>query len=615
LLLAFTASVMAEERQALTSQIPPAVKRLNLQPTDRLPAATILSLQIGLQLRNPEGFASQLKQLYNPASPQYHQWLTPDQIAQNYGPTEQDYQAVIASAQANGLQVTSQQLDHTLLGVKGAVSDIEKMFHVKMQVYQHPTEDRAFYAPDVEPSFDLSVPLWHISGLDNFDISRPVTPAGDPTHANLKKPIHDNETLSAGSGPGNSYVGNDFRNLYVQGVNLKGSGQKVGVLSEEDFYTSDIVDYEKFAGLPDVPITKVIIDQLSLLDTNGQPNTGEASLDLEMVISMAPELSEIIVYEGFGSDQVAILKSMQTNNFAKQLTSSYSIHDANDDPIFMLMAMQGQSFFAASGDHGAFYPGTGHYNDDAYVTIVGGTSPTTISPGGAWSNEVVWSGSGGGISYSDLGNYPIPSWQQGVNMSLNGGSTNRRNCPDVSMIASENLFIIQDDGVTNHNIGGTSASTPLWAAFTALVNEQAAAIGQPSVGFLNPLVYAIGEGANYTTYFHDITVGNNTSTNSPNEYYATAGYDLCTGWGTPIGSTLIYQLAQTAGSVWVDFNYSASSPQLGTFANPYSTLAQGVSAVTTGGNIFIDPGSSTETITISKAVTINAFSGPATVGQ
>jgi subtilase family serine protease len=615
MLLAFAASVRAEERTALTGHIPAAVKRLNLQPMRRLDPSTILSLQIGLQVRNPEGFATQMKQLYDPASPQYRHWLTPDEIAQSYGPTEEDYQAVIAFAQANGLKVTRQQSDHTLLGVSGAVTDIEKMLHVKMQVYQHPTEDRTFYAPDVEPSFDLALPLWHISGLSDFNISRPGMLAGHPVNPVFTNPPPNKFNMYGGSGPGNSYVGNDFRNLYALGVSLKGSGQKVGIFSELDYYSSDIVAYENFAGLPHVPLTRVVIDELSTLGTNGQPDTGECSLDIEMVISMAPNLSEVLVYEGFGSDEVTILKTMQTNNLAKQLTSSYALHDPNDDPIFMMMAMQGQSFFLASGDHGAFYPGTDHYNDDANVTIVGGTSPTTYSPGGAWSNEVVWQGSGGGISYSDLGDYPIPSWQLGVNMSLNGGSTNMRNCPDVSMIASENIFIVQNNGVTNNNIGGTSASTPLWAGFTALINEQAAAIGQPSVGFLNPLLYAIGEGANYTSCFHDITVGNNTSTNSPDQYYATTGYDLCTGWGTPIGSTLIYQLAPTSGSVWVDFNYSASLPQSGTFAHPYSTLAQGVSAVAVGGNIYIKPGSSSETMTISKSMTINAFSGPATIGK
>ena len=82
-------------------------------------------------------------------------------------------------------------------------------------------------------------------------------------------------------------------------------------------------------------------------------------------------------------------------------------------------------------------------------------------------------------------------------------------------------------------MGGTSCAAPLWAAFTALVNQQAAAASQPPVGFLNPALYAIGKGANYTTCFHDITTGNNTWSGSPNLFFAVPGYDLCTGWGTP----------------------------------------------------------------------------------
>jgi subtilase family serine protease len=200
-------------------------------------------------------------------------------------------------------------------------------------------------------------------------------------------------------------------------------------------------------------------------------------------------------------------------------------------------------------------------------------------------------------------------------MALNGGSSTMRNIPDVSMIAQTILYSIYGGGITNDYVGGTSAATPLWAAFTALINQQAAANGYPPEGFLNPLIYEIGRSANYPLYFNDITMGNNTWSNSPNAYYATNGYDLVTGWGTPIGSNLIYLLAQASNSVWVDFKYSSSSPQLGTFPNPYSTLAQGVTAVTVGGNIYIKPGSSTETSKISKRMTINAFGGPAIVGN
>jgi hypothetical protein len=146
-------------------------------------------------------------------------------------------------------------------------------------------------------------------------------------------------------------------------------------------------------------------------------------------------------------------------------------------------------------------------------------------------SETTWSGSGGGISSI----YPIPDWQLGINMSANHGSTTMRNIPDVAMIA-ENVWEMADDG-QSLAVVGTSIAAPLWAAFTALVNQQAASSGKPPVGFLNPALYAIGKGTSYTKCFHDITTGNNTSGNSPTRFFATAGYDLCTGLGTPNGGT------------------------------------------------------------------------------
>ena len=112
--------------------------------------------------------------------------------------------------------------------------------------------------------------------------------------------------------------------------------------------------------------------------------------------------------------------------------------------------------------------------------------------------------------------------------------------PDVALTA-ENVYV-RADGF-DYNVGGTSCAAPLWAGFAALVNQQAAGSGQPAIGFINPAVDAIGSGANYTAAFHDITTGNNTSRGSPTKFYAVAGYDLCTGWGTPAGQNLINALA------------------------------------------------------------------------
>lgn len=175
------------------------------------------------------------------------------------------------------------------------------------------------------------------------------------------------------------------------------------------------------------------------------------------------------------------------------------------------------------------------------MTIVGGTALTTAA-GASWQSESVWNAggrsSGGGI---DWHNDAIPYWQQGISMSLNQGSTTLRNSPDVALVA-ENIVAVTDiPGYAPKQwaASGTSASCPLWAGVAALINQQAQANGNPPVGFLNPALYAIGKGPSqtYLSCFHDITSGNNGT------YSAVAGYDLCTGWGTPNGFPLIRALA------------------------------------------------------------------------
>ena len=219
---------------------------------------------------------------------------------------------------------------------------------------------------------------------------------------------------------------------------------------------------------------------------------------------------------------------MASDNLAKQMSSSWVIEEVTTtitlaDQFYQEFAAQGQSFFQASGDSGAYYSGTnGTYSsgvyqfaDTPYVTIVGGTTLTTAGPGGPWVSEAVWNwgtadefSSGGGISQ----NYSIPTWQQGISMTTNHGSTTMRNSPDVAMTA-DNIMVVADNG-SNEVFGGTSATAPLWAGFTALVNQQAALHAKPVVGFLNPAIYAIGKGANYTLAFDNITTGNNTSIDS-----------------------------------------------------------------------------------------------------
>jgi hypothetical protein len=517
--------------------VPPAAARLT--PVGNLPGSQRLNLAIGLPLRNQQELDTLLQQLYNPASPNYHRYLTPEEFTARFGPTEKDYQAVMDFAKSNGLAVTATHPNRVVLDVAGAVADIQKTFHVTLRVYRHPTEAREFYASDVEPSVNLAVPILHISGLDNYSLPHPnleLRPAGAAASA---KP-------NSGSGPSGTYRGSDFRTAYVPGTSLTGTGQTVGLLQFDGFYASDIATYASQAGLPSIPVTVVPID--GGVSTPGGGDD-EVSLDIEMVMSMAPGVTNIYVYEAPNpSPWVDLLNAMATHNpLSMQLSCSWGggSPDATSEQVFKQMAGQGQSFFNATGDSDAFTGSIPFPSDSTNITEVGGTTLTT-GTGAAYSSETVWNrgkqgssyvGSSGGISTY----YPIPSYQQGVSMVANQGSTTMRNVPDVALTA-ENVYLVYSNGNAG-TFGGTSCAAPLWAGFTALVNQQAAAAGQAPVGFLNPAIYTIGQGANYATAFHDTTTGNNTNRSSHSKFFAVTGYDLCTGWGTPNGTNLINALA------------------------------------------------------------------------
>jgi uncharacterized repeat protein (TIGR03803 family) len=521
--------VHAAERQVLSVHLPAVAT--NLPPIGRLPGSTNLDLAIGLPLRNQQTLSNLLQQIYSPASPHYHHYLTPEQFAAQFGPTEADYQAVIAYAQANGFVVTGRHPNRTILDVRGSVDVIEKAFHVTMRTYSHPTEARMFYAPDVDPSLDLSVPILHISGLENFVLPRPYMKYRPLTNSATAQP-------SAGSGPGGTYLGYDFRNAYAPSVPQTGSGQKVGLFELDGYFPRDIAAYKNLAGLPDVTVTNVLLNGF-----NGAPGGAnvEVALDIDMAIAMAPGMSAVIVYEGLNPDDV--LNRMATDNLAKQLSSSWgwSPLDPIVEQIFQQFAAQGQSMYQASGDSDAYVGAIFPPSDDPYITIVGGTTLTMTANGGAYVSETVWNwgggtGSSGGISTK----YPIPSWQQGIDMSTNQGSTTMRNIPDVALTA-DNVFIFANNGQQG-SVGGTSCAAPLWAGFTALINQLALENNEPVVGFINPAVYALGRSGSYGSCFHDITTGNNEGPSSPTRFSAVTGYDLCTGWGTPTGSGLLYAL-------------------------------------------------------------------------
>jgi len=523
--------------QVIHSRTPALVKQLGLKSVSAMDTTSHLNLVICLPLRNEQTQATLLHGLYDPMSPQYHQWLSHSQFISEFSPTETDYQAVILFAKANGLSVTQNVSDRMLVGVSGSVGDIQRALNVKILRYKHPTENREFYAPDAEPSINLSVPVLGIRGLDNYHMPRPTD-------------LKTTQTSGTGSGPGGTYLSNDFRAAYLPNVSLNGHGQKVGIFTwGSGFYQSDITAYEDAAHIsPYVPVVSLLLDS----SVTGAPDTStiEVSLDIEMALSMAPGLDSVIVFDGSSAEE--ILEAMGSNTSIKQFSSSWgSWEDYElDPPLFFMLASQGQSFFSGSGDDGGWQRSLPYPNDlgantlgDSLVTIVGGTVLTTTGPGGAWSSETGWTASGGGfLNQQTMGiepAIPIPTYQRGVANSSDGASSSYRNGPDVAINAT-NVWCIYgytyEHGLSEP-VQGTSASSPLWASFMALVNQQAQSLGNTSFGCINYAIYPLGEGNAYTTAFHDITSGNNNKLGFG--YNAVSGYDLVTGWGSPTGQTLI----------------------------------------------------------------------------
>jgi hypothetical protein len=524
---------LASVRQLLTGHVPQAVASSRV--LKKLPRGTPLNLAIGLPLRNQPELDALLVQLSDPASPNFRRYLTAEQFAAKFGPTDQDYQTLIQFARENGLVVTGTHPNRILLDVSGDVSGIERVFHVNILVYRHPVRGD-FYAPDSEPSIDLDTKILSISGLDNFVVPQPM---------NLKKAAVDEiAPYVTGSGPGGYFIGGDFRAAYAPQVTLTGSGQAVGLLEFDGFYPGDVQKNAAQAGMPVVPTQTVLLDGFS--GTPGGDNI-EVILDIMMASYMAPGLSKVMVYEGdYAND---ILNRMATDNLAKQLSSSWGFGiNATTEQIYQEFIAQGQSMMQASGDGGAYENGVMTPSDDPNLTVVGGTSLTTSGPGGAWQSESAWSGSGGGASTT----YTIPSYQQGLSMATNGGSTTMRNIPDVALLADVQIFLIQSNGQACV-VGGTSAATPLWAGFLALANQQGAANSKASVGFLNPLIYPIGQNSSDGADLHDITQGSNGG------YSAVTGYDLVTGWGSPDGQHLINDLSGTGNEATFVLSSSVSA--------------------------------------------------------
>ena len=146
----------------LTHHVQDVVLNGQAKSVGRLPATQSMRIVLVLPHQNEAALGSFLKDLYDPSSSSYRKFLTVEEFTSRFGPSQQDYDAVVSFAKTHGLAVVGTSVNRMNVDVTGPVAGIESALHVTMGLYQHPTENRTFYSPDREPTPDLSVRLWHI---------------------------------------------------------------------------------------------------------------------------------------------------------------------------------------------------------------------------------------------------------------------------------------------------------------------------------------------------------------------------------------------------------------------------------------------------------------------
>lgn len=606
----FTHAATADGLAPFHGTVSPLVARSHLDgPAD---ANQHISLSIGLRPRNEAGLASYVQDISRRSSVNYHRFLTPAQVADVFGPGKDTYNAVLQFLHTSGFTVT-QTFNHRLLVTfSSTIGQAEQVFHVTINTYTAP-DGRIFYANSSDPLLPSSLLgfLQSISGLNNaVRLHHPPL----PLHSLSTQATKANALSSCpGSGAGNPSVTNSYMTpdqmagaynlsgLYNAGYH--GEGQTIAVFELDTFQMSDLLNYVSCFGHGHTAISTIVTGQGSVPTDAG---VAEVELDAELVLSAAPQLGMLKIYEAANDTADTNAEWARIVQDAPPIVSTswgeceqdVGQQEAQQENIFFTAAAaQGQSIFAASGDSGsagcAFDSPPSNSctastalnaGDPAAQPNVIGVGGTTLTlSGSSYGNEGTWNNlpqngtngtcggaSGGGISQF----WSAPGWQNapGVNNSYSTGTlcgaptgTICRETPDVSLNADPYngyLLYCSSSAATCSSsgnwyiVGGTSAAAPMWAAMMAMANEMALKMGTFSLGFVNPLLYQVAANAsNYAADFHDISVGNNDYNNlNAGHYSATANYDLATGLGS-------YN-AQALATALVSLAQSANGPRL-----------------------------------------------------
>jgi Pro-kumamolisin, activation domain/Putative binding domain, N-terminal len=519
-------------------------------------------------------------------SPDYHQWLTPEQFGERFGAAQSDVTAVRLWLESEGFQVEEIARSSTYIRFSGTAIQVKRSFSAEIHSFSVRGEKHFAPASSVAIPSAIAPLVREVRNLDSFhpQAPRPVT-----------KPLFANGNGTPTLAPGDLATIYDFQSLRTAGFD--GTGQTVVVVGQTDINLSDLALYRSSFGLPSASIRIVTVGQDPGISSN---DVMEANLDLDVVSAVAPNAALVFV------NAANVLDAVQyaiDNHLAPVVSMSYGVCEPliSATPITAANILQswaqqanaeGMTWVASSGDSGAagcdpfgaaaqpathglavslpasipevsgvggtgFQPGTASY----WATNNGANGGSAISyvPEVAWNDDSSTDpgASGGGASID----FPKPLWQSGPGVP----DDNARDVPDVAFAASPSYagYIIALNGQLSisdpsgaYVVGGTSGATPLFAGVLGLLNQYLSPFqpAQPGQGNINPTLYSLAQTT--TDVFHDVTQGNNLWLCQPSfpdclgtslGYQAGPGYDQVTGLGSVDANNLLHEWPGSRG--------------------------------------------------------------------
>jgi subtilase family serine protease len=572
--------------------LPPGTRALRA-----VPSGLGQHLDVVLAPRDPAALEAFDAAVATPGSPTFRRYLTPSSFAARFGADPSTVAAARAWLAGRGLAVGPTAADGLVIPLSGTTAAVGRAFGLGLEQVRLPTGGVA-QAPTAAPLVPASLAqaVEGVVGLD--DVARAVpeltttaaTPATQPTGlGRAPHAIGHVDTFTCGSqiaGSG-AVTADDLAQAYSWPVNT-GSGVTIGVYELEPYTPSDISTFENCFS-PAIATTPqgVSVNGAQVTQGNDSRQVGESALDIDMVLGMAPGAAvKVYVGENGGSGPLDTYLAMVDDTSIDVITTSWGQCEAQTDPavrgaeaeLFEQAVSQGQTITAAAGDSGSqdcyAFPVSRdqrlEVDDPASQPWVTGVGGTTLHPGqseSVWNSGLVEGAGGGGNSTT----WTMPSWQVGAGVespytkapdiftgvqpcavSAGPGTASCREVPDVSADADPATgYAVWFQGGWRR-IGGTSMSSPMWAALFALADQGQA----QTVGFADPVLY---QAACQTSPFIDITSGNNQpggvppsnppSTPAPPFYPATSGYDMASGLGSPDATALMAVLRSPPGSV------------------------------------------------------------------